>query len=118
MYAVEDFRDAPMRTLATAETREEAHRIAASLGITGHEFIRPIKGNMADAVAALEARPALLFNVSELEDRADDAERQTAETERENDRLHGRISKLLDEKDELTARLNKITQPSLPTEAA
>ena len=128
MFIVEDFRHAPMRTLATAETFEEAKRAADALGITGHEFIRSVNGGMADAVDALESRTALLFNLSDAEDRASDAERKKDESERENDRLHDRISGLrvelatslarLSDVEKVAAHLREISQPSLPTEAA
>lgn len=119
MYTIEDFRHAPMRPLATAETPEQAYAAAAALGITEHAFIRPIKGSVADAAEALDRQPSLLFELSDAEDRADNAEREMHEAERENDRLRGRIGTLRDEKDALAARVVELSsQPSLPTEAA
>lgn len=118
MFAVEDFRDAPMRTLATAETAEGAHRAAAALGITGHEFIRPIKGSMADAVEVLDMQPELLFRAQDAEERADEAEAQLRDAEDKIEGLHDRLDRLHDERDALDAKVRKLTQPSLPTEAA
>lgn len=108
MYIIEDFRDAPMRPLATAETIEEARRLVESLGIGEHAFLRPVPGRMDDAVAALDAHPSLLFELDEATDRADTAEVEQARAEREADRLNGRIERLRFENEDLLSQVQEL----------
>ena len=54
MYIIENIRHAPMRPLATAETPDEAHAVAASLGLGEDAFIRTVGGSIAETIERCE----------------------------------------------------------------
>ncbi len=75
MFIIEDFRHAPMRPLATAETPEEAARVVSALGIEGHACITAKPDTIAGTMKRVENLDAEL---SLFRDRATSAEHATS----------------------------------------
>lgn len=74
MYIIEDFRHAPMRPLATAETPEEAARVVTALGIEGRACITPKTDSIARTMERVENMEA---EIGLFRDKATSAEYAT-----------------------------------------
>lgn len=110
MYIIEDFRDAPMRPLATAETPEEAARVVKALRIEGHECVTP----KADTIArTMERVQNMEAEIGLFRDKATSAEHTTncanlAKKEAEERATH-EVKLAQRDRDEALARAEKVS---------
>ena len=121
MFIIEDFRHAPMRPLATAETPEEAARVVSALGIEGHACITSARqASIEETFRLADDHPRLMLDFEDAQESLDTARNDLTNTERRNYELEKRADDHFNDLEKLRSEveaLKSIAQPALPIPA-